>query len=408
MRLNKLLVVALTGMTMFSCSNNDEMDNGLSNGEKKTVVLKLDGIKSANTRSMDDPSTEKHTIQLNDVAVIFYDEAAGKVLQVPTVNMEELKGTTGQKFENVPAKVDRVLVIGNASDEIEKLFHQGDVADIKKYTYSLAKENKPLGTGTDATTKSNVTLYGDEAITETATEDEYKADVKIKPLVARFEVKSIGCAFASPATYQKLVLRGIGLVDYYSKAVISSDSDPIATEASNKMTQSDDINQIDEAGLIFDPTTTITGTINAGSYKFCDESTTEWKWSFDVLKENNTITANAGQEVLFEDAGGDGYSFAYNFFPQDGKDEAHHTPNICAWVEAYETADGGTPVADHSIVTSSMQLNDAPLVPKAGDIYQLNYIFNEEHIDEWVPTIKVTVKVTVAEWNIVDNVKPEF
>lgn len=406
MRLNKLLVVALAGMTMFSCSNNDEMDNGLSNGEEKTVVLKLDGIKSASTRSMDDPSTAKHTIQLNDVAVIFYDEAAGKVLQVPTVNMEQLKGA-GQKFENVPASVDRVLVIGNAGDEIKALFQQKNVDAIKKYTYSLAKENEPLGTGADLTTKSNVTLYGDEAITATDIEkDEYTADVKIKPLVARFEVKSIGCAFGNSAKYHKLVLKGIGLVDYYSKAAISSNSDPITTEASNKMTQSDDINKSNEAGLIFDPTENITGTINAGSYQFCNKSATEWAWSFDVLDEKNEIAFDAGGTVLFTD-GDKNYSFAYNFFPQDGQDEAHHTPNICAWVEAYES-DSGTPVEDHSIVTSSMQLDGAPFVPKAGDIYQLNYIFKEEHIDEWVPTIKVTVKVTVAEWNIVENVQPEF
>lgn len=43
MRLNKLLTVALASMMMFSCSNNDEVDNGLSNGEKKAVILRLDG-----------------------------------------------------------------------------------------------------------------------------------------------------------------------------------------------------------------------------------------------------------------------------------------------------------------------------------------------------------------------------
>lgn len=59
------------------------------------------------------------------------------------------------------------------------------------------------------------------------------------------------------------------------------------------------------------------------------------------------------------------------------------------------------------MTSTLLDTNGAPLVPKAGEIYQLEYLFEEKHIDEWIPTITVTVKVTVAQWTVVD-VTPDF
>lgn len=421
MRLNKLLMVALASMTMLSCSNDDDPGNGNLSNEEKTVVLKLEGIKSVKTRSMDEPTdknAQDHTVTVNKVAILFYDENADKVLQVEKVESGDedwtALTTNGKDYTNVNASVDKVMIIGNADKELEALFQTGSSPkEIREYQYSLAKENTADGASADNTTKGNVSLYGDDAIElETAATDnedaKYKAEVKLNPLVARFEIKSVGCTFAAIPQYQKLVLRGIGLVDYYSVATFDSQDEGngmIKVSADKKKQRTDDANGT-ETDAIYDPASqaTITGD---GSYRFCDDDNTTWKWSYDVLSENNEITATASQTKKFQNGESKEYSFAYNFFPQDGPDEAHHTPNICAWVEAYEQG-LDIPDKNHTIVTSTLlDTNGAPLVPKAGEIYQLEYLFEEKHIDEWIPTITVTVKVTVAQWTVVD-VTPDF
>lgn len=412
MRLNKLLMVALAGMTMLSCSNNDEPDGNPSN-ENKKVVLRLEGIKSAKTRSTDAPTENKHTINVNKVAVVFYDNTAKKVMMVDEVTASDeadsdwgkLTGMDGKSYSNVPASVSHVMVVGNASEQLAEEIHKGqDVEAIKNYTHSLAKENQPAADAQD--TKSNVTLYGNAEITAVSDEDDtYEAKVNINPLVSRFEIKSVGCKFPDAnSAYQKLVLKGIGLVDYYSQATIASqatDDGTITTKASVQKVPVDGTNSAVENG-IFDPTSTavITGD---GSYKFCDANAEDWAWSFDVLPSD--VEINGTGEQIFKENEQKNYTFAYNFFPQDGADELYHTPNICAWVEAY--TNGTDKDDDHTVVTSTMMKGGQPLVPKAGEIYQLDYIFEEGDIDEWIPTITVKVNVTVAQWNIVP-VTPEF
>lgn len=424
MRLNKLLVVALAGMTMFSCSNNDEMDNGLSNGEEKTVVLKLNGIKSAKTRSMDTPTADDAvTMTVNKVAVIFYDATAGKVMFVDNVESDtqawtDLKSDAGKKYSNINAGVDHVMVIGNASDKLEAEIHKGqEVAKIKKYTYSLAKENMPLtGGGAAATndTKSNVTLYGDAGIEKKAGagEDEYTASVKIAPLVSRFEVTQVGCKFGKSLKYKTLKLKGIGLVDYYPKAVVASQGNDgnITTTADVKMTQTDDTKG-DVENAIYDPTSTVPSITAQNSYKFCSTDAAvieKWGWSYDVLEAPAEMTANVSTDLTFQKDGDQtNYTFAYNFFPQDKDGELYRTPNICAWVEA--TLQNGQPDTDHTVVTSTMKskATGEALRPVAGKIYKLEYMFTENDIDEWIPTITVDVMVEPIDW-IIEEVVPEF
>lgn len=421
MRLNKLLMVALAGMTLFSCSNDDEPGNGNLSNEEKTVVLKLEGIKSVKTRSTDTPTSDsdEKTITVNKVAILFYDESADKVLQAEEVKSSDTDWATltgaGKEYTKVNASVDKVMIIGNASEDLEKLLQVGSSPkEIRKYQYSLEKENT-AGTGTDKTTKGNVSLYGDAGIeleTEAADDQDavYKASVKLNPLVARFEIRSVGCKFPSEnANYKKLVLKGIGLVHYYSEATIASqdaDNGTITTTADAQKMPVDGTDTAVENG-IFDPEFAgdITGN---GSYKFCDTNEAEWAWSYDAFDTDapSITPGDTGGEQKFKDTDDKEYTFAYNFFPQDGDNQTYHTPNICAWVEAYETEDG-TPDEDHTVVTSTMLKGNKPLVPKAGEIYQLDYLFEEGDIDEWIPTITVKVNVTVAKWSII-TVTPEF
>lgn len=419
MKLNKFLAVALASMAMFSCSNNDELENGSLSNEEKTVVLKLEGIQSAKTRSTDEPTetSGEHTITVNEVAILFYDESADKVLQAETVKSTDadwnvLTGT-GKEYTKVNASVDKVMIIGNADTELAALCTVGNSPKaIRAHQYSLAKENE-AGTGTDKTTKGNVSLYGDAQITLESsasgdTDAKHKADVNLNPLVARFEIKSVGCEFDANPKYAKLVLKGIGLVDYYSQATFLAQATDgiITTTATDKKERTDDNTTGTETNAIYDPesSTTITG---EGSYRFCNDSNPAWNWSYDVLTADNEITATASTTQKFKDQTPKEYTFAYNFFPQDGAYEPHHTPNICVWVEAYTAGEPSTPDPNHTIVTSTMQKGGSPLAPKAGEIYQLDYIFNEEHIDKWVSNITVTVKVTVAQWTITE-VTPDF
>lgn len=158
MRLNKLLTVALASMMMFSCSNNDEVDNGLSNGEKKAVILRLDGVSTPKTRSTDantgsDDNDKK--MSLSSIKVYFCNST--NIYSTKTYSSTETDtwanlvgtsaGTSGhQEIVEVNAAVDRVIIVGNPDGTT---FADGitTVKALEGKVLSLSKENTPISAG---------------------------------------------------------------------------------------------------------------------------------------------------------------------------------------------------------------------------------------------------------------------
>ena len=407
MRLNKLLTVALASMMMFSCSNNDEVDNGLSNGEKKAVILRLDGVSTPKTRSTDantgsDDNDKK--MSLSSIKVYFCNST--NIYSTKTYSSTETDtwanlvgtsaGTSGhQEIVEVNAAVDRVIIVGNPDGTT---FADGitTVKALEGKVLSLSKENTPISAG--ETTKSNVTLYGTAPLTpvadETVTNYTHTAAVTIAPLISRIEVTGVSCTFqesSAPAhRFNKVTVTGIGMVDYNNKMTI-------AGTASEPMTPYTTSNTY---GNIYKPDYSEEVT---NGYKFCVEDDT-WGWSFDIKKGNENLSivfeANTQQTAGTTDTQ---HTFAYNFFVPETDPKF---PNIML-VATVETPQSTSRAAlPNKYVTTT---DWGAVTPQRGYIYQFKYAFNENDLGEWdeKDIKKVLVTVTATPWTI-EAVTPDF
>lgn len=406
MRLNKLLTVALASMMMFSCSNNDEMDNGLSNGEKKAVILRLDGVSTPKTRSTDantGSGDNDKKMSLSSIKVYFcnstniYSTKDYKSTETDTWAklVGENAGESGyQEIVEVNAAVDRVIIVGNPDTSTF-----GDIATVEALegkVLSLSKENTPISAG--ETTKSNVTLYGTAPLTPvadgTTANYTHTAAVTIAPLISRIEVTGVSCTFqeseATAHRFNKVTVTGIGMVDYNNKMTIAGTaSEPMTPYTANN-----------ESGNIYKPDYSETVT---NGYKFCVEDDT-WGWSFDIKKGNENLSivfeANTQQTAGTTDTQ---HTFAYNFFVPETDPKF---PNIML-VATVETPQSTSRAAlPNKYVTTT---DWGAVTPQRGYIYTFEYAFNENDLGEWdeKDIKKVLVTVTATPWTI-EAVTPDF
>lgn len=406
MRLNKLLTVALASMMMFSCSNNDEMDNGLSNGEKKAVILRLDGVSTPKTRSTDantGSGDNDKKMSLSSIKVYFcnstniYSTKAYSSTDADTWAklVGENAGKSGyQEIVEVNAAVDKVIIVGNPDTSTF-----GDIATVEALegkVLSLSKENTPISAG--ETTKSNVTLYGTAPLTPvadgTTANYTHTAAVTIAPLISRIEVTGVSCTFqeseATAHRFNKVTVTGIGMVDYNNKMTIAGTVSEPMTPYTTSNTN----------GNIYKPDYSEEVT---NGYKFCVEDDT-WGWSFDIKKgdENLSIVfeANPQQTAGTTDTQ---HTFAYNFFVPETEPKF---PNIML-VATVETPQSTSRAAlPNKYVTTT---DWGAVTPQRGYIYTFEYAFNENDLGEWdeKDIKKVLVTVTATPWTI-EAVTPDF
>lgn len=406
MRLNKLLTVALASMMMFSCSNNDEMDNGLSNGEKKAVILRLDGVSTPKTRSTDantGSGDNDKKMSLSSIKVYFCNST--NIYSTKTYSSEdtdtwaklvgENAGESGyQEIVEVNAAVDKVIIVGNPDTSTF-----GDIATVEALEgkiLSLSKENTPISAG--ETTKSNVTLYGTAPLTpvadETVTNYTHTAAVTIAPLISRIEVTGVSCTFqesSAPAhRFNKVTVTGIGMVDYSNKMTIAGTASEPMTPYTTSNTN----------GNIYKPDYSEEVT---NGYKFCVEDNT-WGWSFDIKEGNENLSivfeANTQQTAGTTDTQ---HTFAYNFFVPETEPKF---PNIML-VATVETPQSTSRAAlPNKYVTTT---DWGAVTPQRGYIYTFEYAFNENDLGEWdeKDIKKVLVTVTATPWTI-EAVTPDF
>lgn len=407
MRLNKLLTVALASMMMFSCSNNDEMDNGLSNGEKKAVILRLDGVSTPKTRSTDantGSGDNDKKMSLSSIKVYFcnstniYSTKAYSSTDADTwANLVGTSaGTSGhQEIVEVNAAVDRVIIVGNPDGTT---FADGitTVKALEGKVLNLSKENTPISAG--ETTKSNVTLYGTAPLTPvadgTTANYTHTAAVTIAPLISRIEVTGVSCTFqeseATAHRFNKVTVTGIGMVDYNNKMTIAGTASEPMTPYTTSNTN----------GNIYKPDYSEEVT---NGYKFCVEDDT-WGWSFDIKKGNENLSivfeANTQQTAGTTDTQ---HTFAYNFFVPESEPKF---PNIMlvATVEAPQSTSRTT--TPNKYVTTT---DWGAVTPQRGYIYTFEYAFNENDLGEWdeKDIKKVLVTVTATPWTI-EAVTPDF
>lgn len=432
MKTKQVSLAILASMTLFACNNNDDLNvQGVDNAPK-TVVLKLDGIASAASRSTDAPTTEestgskKHSVSVSDIAVIFYNEGTNGIItedpDIITTEDEDGDWATitseqgnGKEYNGIDAATDHVMVIGNYNSLPEtnkNLIKKGaTIASIKAMQLPLSSQNQSgveEGSSPEVTsTKAKMTLYGTGVLEEFANPDAatdgvavaYKATVQIKPIVSRIEVTGVSCTFTTEGTgdvidYSTVTLKGIGLFDYYNNMSLDGTTVADYMSATNIVKPGEDA---PEGGYVFLPTT------EAAS------------WAYDYIKStdytNATMQGTGKVELKKGDAAA---TFAYNFFPvTDEVTSATNADKVLANIRLLvdATPASGSAQNNNYVVTTNFRDESGTQIikPEPGKIYQFAYDFDEENIrQEWDADTKIVyVKVTTLDWEIVP-VTPSF
>lgn len=427
MKTKQVSLAILASMTLFACSNNEDVNVPITDNTPKTVVLKLDGIASASSRSTDAPTTEetpdskKHSVSVSDIAVLFYNEGGIITEELDLIKTTEPDWNTitaaqgnGKEYNNIDAATDHVMVIGNYESlpaENKNLIKKGaTIASIKAMQLPLSSQNQSgVEEGSDpaiTSTKAKMTLYGTGELTEIANPDAttdgvavaYQATVSIKPIVSRIEVTGVSCTFTTTGTgdvidYTSVTLKGIGLFDYYNTMSLDGTTVTDYMDATKIVKPSE---EAPEGGYIFLPTI----------------ETALWAYDYIKTPDYTNVTMQGSGKVELK-KGEANATFAYNFFPvtddvTSATDADKVLANIRLLVDA--TPASGTAQNNNYVVTTNFR-NEAGTVikPEPGKIYQFAYDFDEENIrQEWDADTKIVyVKVNVLEWDIVP-VTPSF
>lgn len=427
MKTKQVSLAILASMTLFACSNNEDVNVPITDNTPKTVVLKLDGIASASSRSTDAPTTEetpdskKHSVSVSDIAVLFYNEGGIITEELDLIKTTDPDWNTitaaqgnGKEYNNIDAATDHVMVIGNYESlpaENKNLIKKGaTIASIKAMQLPLSSQNQSgVEEGSDpaiTSTKAKMTLYGTGELTEIANPDAttdgvavaYQATVSIKPIVSRIEVTGVSCTFTTTGTgdvvdYTSVTLKGIGLFDYYNTMSLDGTTVTDYMDATKIVKPSE---EAPEGGYIFLPTI----------------ETALWAYDYIKTPDYTNVTMQGSGKVELK-KGEANATFAYNFFPvtddvTSATDADKVLANIRLLVDA--TPASGTAQNNNYVVTTNFR-NEAGTVikPEPGKIYQFAYDFDEENIrQEWDADTKIVyVKVNVLEWDIVP-VTPSF
>lgn len=427
MKTKQVSLAILASMTLFACSNNEDVNVPITDNTPKTVVLKLDGIASASSRSTDAPTTEetpdskKHSVSVSDIAVLFYNEGGIITEELDLIKTTDPDWNTitaaqgnGKEYNNIDAATDHVMVIGNYESlpaENKNLIKKGAIiASIKAMQLPLSSQNQSgVEEGSDpaiTSTKAKMTLYGTGELTEIANPDAttdgvavaYQATVSIKPIVSRIEVTGVSCTFTTTGTgdvvdYTSVTLKGIGLFDYYNTMSLDGTTVTDYMDATKIVKPSE---EAPEGGYIFLPTI----------------ETALWAYDYIKTPDYTNVTMQGSGKVELK-KGEANATFAYNFFPvTDDVTSATDADKVLANIRLLVDATPASSTAQNNnyVVTTNFR-NEAGTVikPEPGKIYQFAYDFDEENIrQEWDADTKIVyVKVNVLEWDIVP-VTPSF
>ena len=118
--------------------------------------------------------------------------------------------TAVQTFHFLPAAVEKVVVVGNYGTEITAT----NLDDIKAIATTWENQQDD----------ENLLVYGEAELEPAAANDQhantYKANVNVKPLVARIEIGGFVCGFSDTPAYDEVKVTMVALNNYYTDATI--------------------------------------------------------------------------------------------------------------------------------------------------------------------------------------------
>lgn len=384
MKLSKYFLMAAAGLTLFACSNDEDIP-GLNGEGTKSVALKLEGLSSgASTKAVGDPHAgdSDHKIALSNVTVYFTDGtnilATKPLASTSTADWADLIGD-GYVFHQVPVSTTQVQIVGNASG---KTLTATNVAALKASVLDAANEQ----------TFTNVTLFGEDTSLEKASGpdehgDVYTATVNLKPLVARFEIGNIACTdLGQPGCkITQYSLNVIGLMDFNSGVTLSGTASGTEYTLANVLEPG---SEAEEGKVVFGATGTAAS----------------WAWDAISGDSSTNITGSTSWNPGPEGSQKFVYQFIPNKLKKVGEDPAKMAQIKLVLKDITWASNVSATDRYNSVVTAKFQKDEQDLTDfEAGKIYTVNYAFKSGNIGPWNPEDKICVQlnVTVSDWEVV-------
>lgn len=371
MKLNKLVMVALVALGAVACEKSDK---GIDDQSPKSVTINLANVQ-AGSRSMGDPLEETDKVVLERFQVFFTDGTTlylGKKADGTAESEHYFESQQGESldltpatFHFLPANVSKVIVVGNV-DKINVTSGVTKVDELEKELAIETQQEEQIG---------ELSLYGEKGLTEAQVDGEghmlYTADVEVAPRIARIEIASFTCEFASEATereYSSFTINHVALNNYYTKTILSTAE-----------VQEDDLKNT---------------VINSGSVEPFFEGLVANGWDNDEFTTPLQLTWDGNKQAV----NADGKVLAYNFFPGA-------KPQIVVKMTGTKNEENAQP-APTFLATLNLKDGNTPIAEfVAGTIYKIDFVFNESDPDQTEKCIDVTV--TPVNWSVV-TVTPEF
>lgn len=350
------MALAAVAMVATSCVQGD--DDFAVKGPQKSVQFSLANV--IGTRGVDAMIPDATKVVLNDCQVFFVD-ATGNFHPGKDINDADAEQyfttapTTAQTFHFLPAAVEKVVVVGNYGSKITAT----NLDAVKALT----------ATWTEQQNDDNLLVYGEANLVASNDDDHgntYKADVNVKPLVARIEIGGFVCDFSDTPAYDEVHVTMVALNNYHADTTIGG-------TLSNLNNATIDT---DTAYPFFNATTALAG-------------------SKDVVSD--VVLTKTEPSVDFA---ADKYLVYHTF--------AGVVPQLVVRVKGVK--DG---VESPLYLATSAFYNGTEKITefKAGEIYRMkfdgknHFAFDEENLSQ--PEKCVEVSIEAAEWVVV-NVTPEF
>ena len=349
------MALAAVAMVATSCVQGD--DDFAVKGPQKSVQFSLANVIS--TRGVDASIPNATKVNLNNYQVFFVD-AAGNFHQGKDINDADAEQyfttapTTDLTFHFLPAAVEKVVVVGNYGSKITAT----NLDAVKALTATWKEQQND----------ENLLVYGEANLV--ASNDDghgntYKADVEVKPLVARIEIGGFVCDFSDTPAYDAVHVTMVALNNYYADTTIG--------------------------GTLSNLNNTAIDTDTAYPFFNADAPV----GSKDVVSD--VVLTNAAPSHNFDT---DSYLVYHTF--------AGTVPQLVVRVKGVK---GGVESPLYLATSAFYKGTEKITEFKAGEIYRMkfngnnHFAFDEENLSQ--PEKCVEVSIEVANWVVV-NVTPEF
>lgn len=427
MKMMKYFLLALISAGLFACSNDDDdQGTGPDADEPKTITLSIKSLESVKMRSVGKKTTDTK-IKLSKAYILFNTEN-GEVVDVKVVESDgsgaddpinKLISDEGLTFHDINNAVENIAVIGNpviydiSTPDWQPSITMPEKGDV------ISDIEKDMVSAFDQQNQDYISLYGKGALGDPVKVEEhgdavkynayvYQPEITVKALVSRFEIGNIQCEDLG-VIYGDLVVRGIGMVDFYEYETLDGTVSSKLSEGVYKIDKNGSV--IAKSGQIFDPAYSNNPDPAIDPFFSFSESAGRIGWRYESAPLEGGAEPRLGtgndqyNPALTQDPGPERGVFAFNFIPEVGE-----FPNIKLWVNIFSKDNPTLPIGTNWFVTTSGFDVTDNLVwhPAPGYIYTLDFKFKEENLGDYNHDIRCAdVKVKITPW-VLEEVEPRF